>query len=184
MGLKAGAKRPPPGLLSGLGFGMRTASGKVGNVLFVFHFSAPRRGCGPVISTAVCFMRFSVASARRPECSGWQTGSAHTSARTRFAGLVLADEPGELRPAQPGHLRDLAPQDSLHRTALSQVFLSAQKPRDPLVHFRPARRHELNLSTAFQKRPDLLQAQLRAISHADFQYPACGPPCPSGSILR
>jgi hypothetical protein len=31
----------------------------VGNLLLVFHFSTPSRGCGPVISIAVVFTRFS-----------------------------------------------------------------------------------------------------------------------------
>src|SRR6202171_5712582 len=49
MSLKAGAKRsaarPPFCFVLGE---EKTASGKVGNLLLVFHFSAPRRSCGNV----------------------------------------------------------------------------------------------------------------------------------------
>src|SRR6266446_984170 len=48
MSLKAGAERPPPGPLSDLGFEKETVSGKVGNLLLVFHFSTRSRGGGNV----------------------------------------------------------------------------------------------------------------------------------------
>src|SRR5437899_7350400 len=49
MSLKAGAERSAAGSPFLIGFGAAiTARGKVENVVFVFHFSAPRRGGGNV----------------------------------------------------------------------------------------------------------------------------------------
>src|ERR1700738_4493833 len=56
MSLTAGAKRAPPGLLSEFGFETKTTSGKVGNLLLVFHFSTPG-GAGGNVGIAKRFPR-------------------------------------------------------------------------------------------------------------------------------
>ena len=98
-----------------------------------------------------------------------------------FAALLVApNQARHLRPAQTGHLSQVAPHQSFALALEVAVILPAQALIHPRVQFPPVLGMKTHLSAGFHKRPHLFQAQWFSVFHADDQSPACGIP-PSGS---
>ena len=72
---------------------------------------------------------------------------------------VSGDEPRHLRTAQTGHLRQVAPHQSLARLSEAAVLESHQRLLDPGIHLFAPLPGKLDRRTAGQERPDLLQAR-------------------------
>ncbi len=85
----------------------------------------------------------------------------------------LRHQARHLRPAQPRHLTQISPQQTLHFPSLPGVSVLSQDSRHPAVNLLPLFAFETNLTNALHERPDLLQAELLSIFHVDDQCPAC-----------
>ena len=94
---------------------------------------------------------------------------------------ILADQSGDLRPAQSRHLGQILPQQSFGGSVLPAVALPAQRLRHPGVDLGTPFALESYFIAGLQKLPYLLQAQRLAVLHVDGQSPACSLPHPSGS---
>src|SRR5208283_350819 len=89
------------------------------------------------------------------------------------AGRVASDEPRELRPAQPSHLLDVAPQQALARPALLPVRLLNQNPLYPAVALLAVFALKADCLAGFDEPLNCFQTQLLCFVHADVHIPAC-----------
>jgi len=88
------------------------------------------------------------------------------------AGREAGDQPRDLRPAPPGHLLDVAPQQAARRLALLRVLMLDQNALYPAI----------NLAAICPLKPDFLagrdepanpfQMQILCLMHADVHSPA------------
>jgi hypothetical protein len=81
------------------------------------------------------------------------------SSRLHFAALLVTpNQARHLRPAQPGHLGQVAPQQSPGCTRELAVVVLTQPAVDPGIQLLPVLGLKAHLLAGFQKRPHLLQA--------------------------
>jgi hypothetical protein len=86
---------------------------------------------------------------------------------------VAADQPRNLRPAQPGHLRHVAAQQASHRLALSGVLLRDHHSLHPAVDLLTIFALKPDFLACLNESPNPFQTQLLCFVHADVQSPAC-----------
>ena len=88
------------------------------------------------------------------------------------AGRVASDQPRNLRPAQPGHLLDLAQYQAPRRLAQLRVLLPDQNPFYSAINLLPVLALKPDLLAAGHEPANRFQTQLLCIVHADVHYPA------------
>ena len=89
------------------------------------------------------------------------------------AGHVASDQPRDLRPAQPGHLLDVAPHQAAGCLALLGVpLLLDQNLLRPSVKLLAILGFKLDFLASLDKPANHFQTQLFCVVHADVHYPA------------
>src|SRR5664279_288353 len=88
-------------------------------------------------------------------------------------GAVASDQPRHLRPAQPGHLLDVASYQAPRRLALLGVFLPDKHSLQPTVNLLPVLAFKPDCLAGLDEPAHRFQAQLLCFVHADVQSPAC-----------
>ncbi len=87
-------------------------------------------------------------------------------------GHEAGDQPRPLRPAQPGHLFDVAPDQPAPSLAQGWVLVLDQKLLDPGITLLAALALKPDLFAGQKKAANRLQTQMLGLVHADDQSPA------------
>ena len=87
-------------------------------------------------------------------------------------GHVTGDQPRSLRPAQAGHLLDVAPHQAALGLAQGCVLVLDQNSLDPGVTLGPAAALKMDILAGQKKTANRLQTQMLGLVHADVQSPA------------
>jgi hypothetical protein len=88
------------------------------------------------------------------------------------AGSVAGDQPRNLRPAQSGHLLDVAPQQAASHLALDGIPLLDEHPLHPRVTLNAVLARKSKLLAGRNEPANLLKTQLLGFLHADLQSSA------------
>ena len=101
----------------------------------------------------------------------------------RALGLIAGNQARHLRPAEPRHLLQVAPQQTPRLAALLHVLLLAQDLLDPGIDLLAVFAEEVDLFAGPKKGRDPSQTQLLCFVHADHPSSACLP-SPGSSCVR
>src|ERR1035441_8954403 len=88
-------------------------------------------------------------------------------------GCVACDQPRHLRTAHPGHLLDVAPNQTTRRLALLGILLPHQHTLHPAINLLTALALKTDFLAGLDETANSFQAQLLCLVHADVQSPAC-----------
>src|SRR5271157_5356118 len=91
----------------------------------------------------------------------------------RALGLIAGNQARHLRPAAPGHLLQVTPQQTARPAALLHVLLLAQHRLHPGIDLRPVFAKKVDFFAGVEKRRDPFQTQLLCFVHADHPSSAC-----------